>query len=145
MLILKITNIYSLKQINKNVLDKGYSLHDGSLSTGHANSTSDMLHRLETLVLMGMDIPLLAVRNQIASAIDIVVQLGRLRDKSRKVLEVAEVTGVMDGEIMVQPLYKFVETGVDEQGRIKGELCATVNKLLYTDKLAHAGLLDGYV
>lgn len=68
--------------------------HDGSLSTGHANSTQDMLNRLETLVLMGMDIPLLAVRNQIASAIDIVVQLGRLRDKSRKVLEVAEVTGV---------------------------------------------------
>lgn len=90
---------------------------------------------------MGMDIPLLAVRNQIASAIDIVVQLGRLRDKSRKVLEVAEVTGVQDGEITVQPLYKFVETGVDVQGRIKGELQATGNKLLYTGKLVHAGLL----
>jgi len=119
--------------------------HDGSLSTGHANSTLDMLHRLETLVLMGMDIPLLAVRNQIASAIDIVVQLGRLRDKSRKVLEVAEVTGIRDGEITVQPLYKFVETGVDVQGKIKGELQATGNKLLYTGKLAHAGLLGNNI
>lgn len=115
--------------------------HDGSLSTGHANSTSDMLHRLETLVLMGMDIPLLAVRNQIASAIDIVVQLGRLRDKSRKVLEIAEVTGIRDGDITVQPLYKFIEDGVDDAGRIKGKLCPTGNKLINTDKLAHAGLL----
>lgn len=119
--------------------------HDGSLSTGHANSTQDMLNRLETLVLMGMDIPLLAVRNQIASAIDIVVQLGRLRDKSRKVLEIAEVTGVKNGEIMVQPIYKFVETGTDAQGKIKGELRATGSKLLNKDKLAHAGLLDGFI
>lgn len=114
--------------------------HDGSLSTGHANSTSDMLHRLETLVLMGMDIPLPAVRNQIASAIDIVVQLGRLRDKSRKVLEVAEVTGIKDGDITVQPIYKFVETGTDTQGKIKGELRATGNKLINTSKLGYAGL-----
>lgn len=122
-----------------------YILHDGSLSTGHANSTQDMLNRLETLVLMGMDIPLLAVRNQIASAIDIVVQLGRLRDKSRKVLEIAEVTGVKNDEIMVQPIYKFVETGTDAQGKIKGELRATGSKLLNKDKLAHAGLLDGFI
>lgn len=114
--------------------------HDGSLSTGHANSTTDMLHRLETLVLMGMDIPLLAVRNQIASAIDIVVQLGRLRDKSRKVLEVAEVTGVKNGDITVQPIYKFIETGISKDGKIIGELRATGNKLLNTEKLAHAGL-----
>lgn len=99
-----------------------------------------MLHRLETLVLMGMDIPLLAVRNQIASAIDIVVQLGRLRDKSRKVLEIAEVIGVKDGDIVLQPIYKFVETGTNSQGKITGELCATGNKLLNTDKLAYAGL-----
>ena len=114
--------------------------HDGSLSTGHANSTTDMLHRLETLVLMGMDIPLLAVRNQIASAIDIVVQLGRLRDKSRKVLEIAEVTGVKNGDITVQPIYKFIETGISKDGKIIGELRATGNKLLNTEKLAHAGL-----
>jgi len=119
--------------------------HDGSISTGHANSTLDMLSRLETLVLMGMDIPLLAVRNQIASAIDIVVQLGRLRDKSRKVLEVAEVTGVKNGEITVQPIYKFVETGTGVQGKIKGELRATGNGLLNTSKLAHAGLLDEFI
>lgn len=114
--------------------------HDGSLSTGHANSTTDMLHRLETLVLMGMDIPLLAVRNQIASAIDIVVQLGRLRDKSRKVLEIAEVTGVKNGDITVQPIYKFIETEISKDGKIIGELRATGNKLLNTEKLAHAGL-----
>ena len=118
--------------------------HDGSLSTGHANSTQDMLNRLETLVLMGMDIPLLAVRNQIASAIDIVVQLGRLRDKSRKVLEVAEVTGVKNGEIILHPIYKFVETGTDEHGKINGELKFSGNGLFNTSKLAHAGLLDEY-
>lgn len=104
-----------------------------------------MLNRLETLVLMGMDIPLLAVRNQIASAIDIVVQLGRLRDKSRKVLEIAEVTGVKNGEITVQPIYKFVETGTDSQGRIKGELRTTGSSLFNTGKLVYAGLLDKYL
>ena len=114
--------------------------HDGSLSTGHANSTSDMLHRLETLVLMGMDIPLTAIRSQIASAIDIVVQLGRLRDKSRKVLEIAEVIGIKDGDIFVQPLYKFEEKGTNSSGEIIGELVATGNKLIHKDKLAHAGL-----
>lgn len=119
--------------------------HNGSLSTGHANSTQDMLNRLETLVLMGMDIPLLAARNQIASAIDIVVQLGRLRDKSRKVLEVAEVTGVKNGEITMQPIFKFVETGTCTNGKIKGELCATGNSLVNTSKLAHAGLLDQFI
>lgn len=119
--------------------------HDGSLSTGHANSTQDMLNRLETLVLMGMDIPLLAVRNQIASAIDIVVQLGRLRDKSRKVLEVAEVTGVKNGEITMQPIFKFVETGTCTDGKIKGELHATGNSLINTSKLASAGLLGKFI
>ncbi len=114
--------------------------HDGSLSTGHANSTADMLSRLETLVLMGMDIPLAAVRNQIASAIDIVVQLGRLRDKSRKVLEIAEVTGVKNGEITLQTLYKFHEIG-EVDGKISGEFVSTGNHLIYTDKLAQAGLL----
>ncbi len=115
--------------------------HDGSLSTGHANSTSDMLHRLETLVLMGMDIPLPAIRSQIASAIDIVVQLGRLRDKSRKVLEIAEVIGIKDGDIFVQPLYKFEEKGTDNFGQIIGEFAATGNELVHRDKLIHAGLL----
>lgn len=114
--------------------------HSGSLSTGHANSTSDMLNRLETLVLMGMDIPLPAIRSQIASAIDIVIQLGRLRDKSRKVLEIAEVIGIKDGDILVQPLYKFEEKGADSTGKIIGELEATGNELVHKEKLIHAGI-----
>ena len=92
--------------------------HDGSLSTGHANSPKDMLSRLETMVLMGMDLPLPAIRRQIASGIDILVHLGRLRDKSRKVLEVTEVTGYQDGEILLQPIYIFEETGEKDGKRI---------------------------
>lgn len=94
--------------------------HDGSLSTGHANSTKDMLSRLETLVLMGMDIPLMAVRKQIASAIDIVVHLGRLRDKSRKVLEISEVLECVNGEIEINPLYLFKEDEKEEKTDVKG-------------------------
>lgn len=81
--------------------------HDGSLSTGHANSTADMLSRLETMVLMGMNLPLPAIQRQIASGIDIIVHLGRLRDKSRKLLEVSEVLGYEDGKICLQLLYKY--------------------------------------
>ena len=87
--------------------------HDGSMSTGHANSSADMLSRLETMILMGMDLPLAAIRRQLASGIDIIVQLGRLRDKSRKVLEVCEITGKISkdtGEIEIRPLYVFTET-----------------------------------
>jgi len=83
--------------------------HAGSLSTGHGNSPKDMLSRLETMALMGADLPLPAVRSQIASAIDILVHLGRLRDKSRKVLEIVEVEGYEDGEIRLNPLYRFEE------------------------------------
>ena len=71
--------------------------HDGSLSTGHANSSGDMITRLESMVLMGMELPLEAVRRQIASAVDVIIHLGRLRDGSRKVLEIAEVTGMREG------------------------------------------------
>jgi pilus assembly protein CpaF len=115
--------------------------HDGSLSTGHANSTVDMLNRLETLVLMGADIPLMAVRKQIASAIDIIVHLGRLRDKSRKVLEVSEVLDCVDGEIEVNKLYVFKESGEDENGKVIGELQKTNNKLINLSKLSKAGIL----
>lgn len=94
--------------------------HDGSLSTGHANSPRDMLARLETMVLMGLEIPLAAVQRQIASGIDILVHLGRLRDKSRKVMEIEEVLGYESGEILLQPLFVFQEKGV-ENGKIKGE------------------------
>lgn len=79
--------------------------HDGSLSTGHANSPHDIISRIETMVLQGQDFPLNAIRQQIASGIDIIVQLGRLRDKSRRVLEISEVDGFMDGEIVLHTLY----------------------------------------
>lgn len=113
--------------------------HDGSLSTGHANSATDMLMRLETMVLMGMELPLSAVRRQIASGVDIIVQLGRLRDKSRKVLEIVEITGYEDGEIVTRPLYQYQETGTDEEGHVMGQLQMS-NTLMHTDKLLAAGL-----
>lgn len=113
--------------------------HDGSISTGHANSPVDMLRRLETLVLTGMDIPLQAVRSQIASAIEIVVQLGRLRDKSRKVLEIDEVCGIEDGEIVLRPLYKFQETKGSSKEHVKGHLVTTDHRLANRDKLIMAG------
>lgn len=96
--------------------------HDGSMSTGHANSSRDMLSRLETMILMGMELPLIAVRQQIASGLDIIVHLGRLRDKSRKVLEISEVEGYEDNEIRIVPLFVFEEEGEDEEGRVKGVL-----------------------
>ena len=114
--------------------------HDGSLSTGHANSPNDMLKRLEALVLTAVDIPLLAVRSQIASAIDIVVQLGRSRDRSRKVLEIDEMIGMDGTEIIMRPLYCFKEQGEDEKGNVIGQLAATPNALYHTQKLKAAGM-----
>lgn len=113
--------------------------HDGSISTGHANSPADMLRRLETLVLTGMDIPLPAVRSQIASAIEIVVQLGRLRDKSRKVLEIDEICGMEKGEIVLRPLYRFQETKGSTGEHVEGRLMATGNLLQNRGKLVMAG------
>ena len=113
--------------------------HDGSLSTGHANSPKDMLKRLETLVLMGMDIPLPAIRQQISSAIDIIVHLGRLRDRSRKVLEICEVGNVVEGEIEVFPIFTFCELG-EEEGRILGTLERTGHVLCSMDKCRRAGV-----
>ena len=113
--------------------------HDGSISTGHANSPADMLRRMETLVLTGMEIPLAAVRSQIASAIEIVVQLGRLRDKSRKVLEIDEVCGIDQGEIVLRPLYQFRETENSTRERVEGRLMTTGNSLLNRRKLVMAG------
>lgn len=114
--------------------------HDGSLSTGHANSPEDMLSRLETLVLMGMDIPLMAVRRQIASALEIIVHLGRLRDKTRKVLEIVEVLDIKDGEIETRPLYVFEEEGEDENGKVIGSLKPTKYSMQQTEKLKRAGI-----
>lgn len=113
--------------------------HDGSLSTGHANSPADMLNRLETLVLMGLDIPLAAIRKQIASGLDILVHLGRLRDKSRKVLEVSEIGDVVDGQIQVYPIYRFEEEG-ERDGKVIGALKATGHELLADDKCKRAGV-----
>lgn len=92
------------------------------------------------MVLLGTEIPLLAVRKQIASAIDIIIHLGRLRDGSRKVLEIVEVLDVVDHEIETKSLYRFEETGVDEKGKVKGELKA-VSPLKNKRKLARAGIL----
>lgn len=114
--------------------------HDGSLSTGHANSPADAISRIEVMTLMGAEeMPLKAIRQQVASGIDIIVQLGRLRDKSRRVLEISEIDSFTDGEIMLNSLYHFEESGVDEDGRILGQLVKT-GTLRHTQKLCAAGL-----
>ncbi|MCI9319404.1 MAG: CpaF family protein [Lachnospiraceae bacterium] len=113
--------------------------HDGSMSTGHANSGKDMLARLENMVLMGMDIPLMAIRQQIVSGVDVIVHLGRLRDRTRRVLEITEVAGCENGEIKLNPLFLFEEAGEDSRGNIVGRL-QKKGKLLYENKLKTAGL-----
>lgn len=115
--------------------------HDGSLSTGHANSCRDMLRRLETMVLMGMELPVSAIRAQIASGIDVLIHLGRLRDRTRKVLDIVEVDGMEQGEIRLHPLYHFAETG-ETDGRITGEW-QRKGVLMHREKLAAAGLEGG--
>ncbi len=113
-----------------------------AMSTGHANSAEDMLSRIETMVLMGMEIPLPAVRGQIASGIDIVVHLGRLRDRTRKVLEICELEKELDpesGRIKVNTLFRFEEDGEDERGKIIGKW-RKVSELKATEKLMAAGL-----
>ena len=114
--------------------------HDGSLSTGHGNSTADMLDRLETMVLLGADIPLMAVRKQIASAIDVMVHLGRLRDGRRCVLEIAEVLGCRDGEIEINPLFVYTEETDVQTGRVVGSLKRTGSAFVQQKKLLRAGV-----
>ncbi|MGM0941684.1 MAG: CpaF family protein [Bacillota bacterium] len=116
--------------------------HDGSLSTGHANSVYDMLSRLETMVLSGAELPIEVIRKQIGSAIDIMVHLSRLRDHSRRVMEISEVCGVENGEIIIKPLYVFEETGEDYRGKIIGKLQKTDHKLENTSKLKLTGKND---
>lgn len=113
--------------------------HDGSMSTGHANSAADMLSRLENMILMGMDIPLSAVRRQLASGIDIIVHLGRLRDGSRKILEIVEVTGFKEGEIELHTLFRFEESDGDAQEGVMGIL-RKEGSLIHGNKLEMAGL-----
>jgi pilus assembly protein CpaF len=112
--------------------------HDGSLSTGHGNSPKDMLSRLETMTLLAADIPLPAVRSQIASALDIIVHLGRLRDKSRKVLEITEIGGYVDGEIQINSLFRFEEEPGGGSGTVIGRLKKT-GELQAKGKLRSAG------
>lgn len=113
--------------------------HEGSLSTGHANSAKDMLARLETMILMGMSIPLEAIRRQIASGIDVLVHLGRLRDGSRKVLEVVEIVGYENGEFILNPLYGFEEVKVEGSGSVVGTLCKK-GELIHDKKLVAADM-----
>ena len=106
-----------------NIMNTG---HDGSLCTGHANSSKD--------------IPVMAIRNQIASALDIIIHLGRIRDKTRKVLEIAEIVGMEGDRIKLQTLFEFVEEGEDKDGRVKGSLCRREKGLIHTEKLQRAGI-----
>ena len=120
--------------------------HDGSLSTGHANSSEDAISRLETMVLQGAaQLPLPAIRNQIASAVDIIIHLSRLRDHSRKTMEIAEVMGVKDGEVQLNPLFRF-EEDMEKSTRnsVSGCLVRTENPFVHTDKLKLAGLWTEY-
>lgn len=112
--------------------------HSG-MSTGHANSTADMLSRMETMCLLGADIPISAVRRQIASAIDLMIHLGRFRDKTRKVVEITEVAGYEHDEIVLNTLYKFEELG-EKEGHLEGKLIPTGNPVIRTDKFRAAGL-----
>ena len=114
--------------------------HDGSLSTGHANSPADMLSRLETMVLMGMELPLTAVRRQIASGLDLIVHLGRVRDGSRKVLEIVEIEGMDRDEIQLRTLFSFEEEkGKEKTAKVVGQLQKKA-ELLHTEKLRAAGI-----
>ncbi len=117
--------------------------HDGSLSTGHANSTKDMLSRLETMVLQGAaGLPLEAIRQQIASALDIIIHLSRLRDKSRKTMEITEVCGYEHGEILLNPLYLFEEDENSTLSKVSGTLKRTSNKLQNDMKLKMMGYYE---
>lgn len=128
--------------------------HDGSISTGHSGSPEEMLSRLETMVLMGTDIPLVAIRKQLTSAIDIIIQLERLRDKSRRVTEITEVVGYENGEIRLNPLFVFKETTEKEDKNfvreeacymedipsVSGRLVLSGNALVHRKKLEAAAV-----
>lgn len=117
--------------------------HDGSLSTGHANSPEGMISRLETMVLTGSaDLPLEAIRMQIASAVDYIVHLSRLRDFSRKTMEITEVTGYKDGKVTLNPIYKFEEDEKTTLQKVSGKLLRTKNKIQNQDKFILAGIYD---
>ena len=120
--------------------------HSGSLSTGHANSARDILYRLETMVLMGIDMPLRAIRQQIASAIDVIIHIGRQPDGSRRLLEVAEVTGIQEGEILLHSLYQYQGaeksiTATEDRKEMKGK---RLEGIIHEEKLKQTGYLEAY-
>jgi len=116
--------------------------HDGSLTTAHANSPRDILSRLETMVLMsGMDLPVRAIREQISSAIDLIVQQTRLKDGSRKITYITEVSGMEGDVITLQDIFVYKEEGLDNNGRLKGRLAPTGLKPGFMDKLRKTGVV----
>jgi septum site-determining protein MinD len=115
--------------------------HDGSLTTAHANTPRDVIARLETMVLMsGMDLPVRAIREQIAGAVDVVVQQTRLQDGSRKVTQIAEVTGIEDGSIVLKDIFMFKQTGLDKNGKVQGDYKATGYVPTFVKELAARGI-----
>lgn len=120
--------------------------HSGSLSTGHANSARDILYRLETMVLMGIDMPLKAIRQQIASAIDVIIHIGRQPDGSRRLLEVAEVTGIQEGEILLHSLYQYQEKkkSITDTEKRKELEWKRQEGIIHEEKLKQAGCLEAY-
>lgn len=115
--------------------------HDGSMTTAHANSARDLLSRLETMVLMsGMELPLRAIRSQIASAVDIVVQIARMRDGSRKIINISEITGMEGDIITMQDLFRFEQQGTDSDGRLRGEFVSEGLRPMCSEKLELNGI-----
>lgn len=116
--------------------------HDGSLTTGHSNSPRDMMSRLETMVLMsGMEMPVRAIREQISSALNLVVQQSRLRDGSRKITSITEVVGMEGDTITLQDIFIFKQEGLDENGKVKGHFMATGVRPNFEEKLASSGVI----
>lgn len=115
--------------------------HDGSMSTVHANNAKDTLLRLETMILMAAQLPILAIRQQISSGVDIIIHLGRLRDKSRRVLEIVEVVGMNAEEIIINPIYQFVEEKGREENRVYGQL-QKIGELKNVGKLQRLGIYE---
>lgn len=113
--------------------------HDGSMSSAHANSAGDMLLRLENMILMSASLPISAIRRQIASGVDMIVHLGRLRDKSRKVLEIAEIVGMEEEEILINSLFKFRENTEKKSEKVEGKL-ERVGELIHIYKMQNAGM-----
>ncbi len=115
--------------------------HDGSITTVHANSPRDALSRIENMVLMaGLELPVRMIHEQIASALDVIIQISRLMDGSRKVVQVTEVAGMEGDQVSLQEIFKFEQTGVAQDGSVKGDLKATGVRPLFADRLEAYGM-----